>query len=73
MERVNKEKRRSRVLGAFPSDDSLVQLIGSILMNINEEWITGKRYLSMDLFLLEKHQDEINRVESSDNSQIGMV
>ena len=74
MERVNKEiKRRSRVLGAFPSDDSLVRLIGSILMNINEEWITGKRYLNMDLFLLEKHQDEINRVESSDNSQIGMV
>jgi len=42
-------------------------------MNINEEWITGKRYLNMDLFLLEKNQDELSRVESSDNSQIGMV
>lgn len=50
VERVNKEiKRRTRVVGAFPSDDSLIRLVGSILMNINEEWVTGRRYLSMDL------------------------
>jgi transposase-like protein len=48
MERVNKEiKRRSRVVGAFPSDESLVRLICSILMEINEEWITGKHYLTI--------------------------
>ena len=59
MERVNKEiKRRSRVIGAFPSDDSLVRLIGSILMDMNEEWITGKRYLSIDPYLIESIQDE---------------
>ena len=40
MERVNKEiKRRSRVVGAFPSDASLIRLIGSILMDMNEEWV----------------------------------
>lgn len=38
VERVNKEiKRRTRVVGAFSSDDFLIRLIGSILMNINEE------------------------------------
>ena len=48
MERVNKEiKRRSRVVGAFPSDESLIRLIGTILMDINEEWVTGKRYLTI--------------------------
>ena len=49
MERINRElKRRTRVVGAFPSDQSLLRLAGSILRDINEEWITGKRYLLMD-------------------------
>ena len=41
-------KRRSRPVGAFPSDRSLLRLAGCIMININEGWITGKRYLSMD-------------------------
>lgn len=49
IERINKElKRRSRSVGAFPSDNSLMRLVGCILININEEWITGNKYLSMD-------------------------
>jgi len=51
VERVNVEiKRRSKVVGAFPSQDSVVRLIGSILMDMNEDWITGKRYLDMSEF-----------------------
>jgi len=47
LERVNKElKRRTRKIGAFPNDASLLRLAGSILIDINEEWITGNRYLS---------------------------
>jgi putative transposase len=47
LERVNKElKRRSRSIGAFPNDSSLLRIAGSILMDINEEWITSRRYLS---------------------------
>jgi len=49
VERINKElKRRSKPVGAFPSDKSLLRLIGCILININKEWITGNKYLSMD-------------------------
>jgi len=49
LERINKElKRRSRVVGAFPNDASLLRLGVAILMNINEEWLTGRKYLSMD-------------------------
>jgi transposase-like protein len=48
LERVHKElKRRSRKIGAFPNDASLLGLSGSILIDINEEWITGKWYLSV--------------------------
>src|SRR5512137_216306 len=49
LERINKElKRRSRVVGAFPNDASLLRLGGAILVDINEEWLTGRKYLSMD-------------------------
>jgi len=49
VERINKElKRRSRPAGAFPNDSSLMRMAGSIMININEEWIMGKKYLSMD-------------------------
>jgi transposase-like protein len=47
-ERVHKEiKRRTRKVGAFPNDASLLRLAGSILIDIHEEWITGNRYLSV--------------------------
>ena len=49
MERINKElKRRSRVVGAFPNDQSFMRLGVSILIDMNEEWITAKKYLSWD-------------------------
>jgi transposase-like protein len=49
LERVNKElKRRSKVIGAFPNEEALLRLSVSILIDINEEWITGNRYLSME-------------------------
>lgn len=49
LERVNAEiKRRSKKVGAFPSDASFLRVAGAILIDINEEWITGKRYLSME-------------------------
>jgi transposase-like protein len=49
LERINKElKRRTRVVGAFPSDQSFMRLSVSILIDINEEWMTNKKYLTMD-------------------------
>jgi putative transposase len=49
MERINKElKRRSRVVGAFPNDPSFMRLGVSILIDINEEWLITKKYLSWD-------------------------
>jgi putative transposase len=49
LERINKElKRRSRVAGAYPNDQSLLRVAVCIMMDINEDWITGKRYLSLE-------------------------
>jgi putative transposase len=49
VERVNRElKRRTKVVGVFPNEESLFRLVGSILMDVNEDWVTGKKYLQMD-------------------------
>jgi putative transposase len=35
-------------VGVFPNEEALRRLIGSILMDINEEWVTGRRYLTRE-------------------------
>jgi putative transposase len=48
-ERQMKEiKRRTKVAMIFPNKDSLNRLVASILMEIDESWETGKRYLDME-------------------------
>ena len=49
LERLNLEfKRRTRKIGAFPSDKSPMRLVVSIMMDINEEWVTGRKYMTME-------------------------
>jgi transposase-like protein len=38
-------KRRTRVAGLFPNTESILRLVSAILMEISEEWETGKSYL----------------------------
>lgn len=39
-ERANAEiKRRTRVVGAFPSIDAMKRLVGSVLIDVNEDWL----------------------------------
>lgn len=48
LERVNKEiKRRTRVATIFPNEASCLRLVSAVLMEISEEWETGKVYLVM--------------------------
>ncbi len=47
LERINKEiRRRTRVVGVFPNENSCLRLISAILMEISEEWQIGKHYCS---------------------------
>ena len=49
LERLNLElKRRTKKIGALPSEQSLLRLVVTIMMDINEEWITGRRYMNME-------------------------
>ena len=46
LERLNREvKRRTRVVSIFPNEVSLLRLATAVLMEIDDEWQTGKRYL----------------------------
>ena len=39
-ERANEEiKRRTKAVGVFPSPESLKRLVGSVLIDVNEEWL----------------------------------
>lgn len=47
MERLNREiKRRLAVAGLFPNESSLLRLVSAVLMEISEEWETGRVYLN---------------------------
>ena len=49
IERLNQEiRRRERVIRIFPNEDSLIRLIGAMLMEQDEKWTTGKKYLDME-------------------------
>lgn len=48
VERINREvKRRSRVAVLFPNAASALRLVTSVLVEIHEEWASGKIYLDM--------------------------
>lgn len=49
LERLNQEvRRREKVVRIFPNEDSAIRLTGTILIDINEDWITSsKLYIRM--------------------------
>jgi putative transposase len=52
MERLNREiKRRTQVAVLFPNKESALRLVTGVIIEIHEEWVTGKQYLDMSPLL----------------------
>ncbi|QDT76661.1 Transposase, Mutator family [Gimesia maris] len=48
LERQSKElKRRTRVAGLFPNEESLLRLVTAVLVELSDDWETGMRYLTI--------------------------
>jgi len=52
VERLNEEvRRRERVIRIFPNRESVVRLIGALLMEQDEKWAAGRKYFDMAEYL----------------------
>jgi transposase-like protein len=62
LERLNKEvKRRANVVGIFPNGQSIIRLIGAILLEQNDEWQLQSRYMQVEA--MAEFNTQLNAVE----------
>jgi putative transposase len=67
LERVNREiGRRTDVVGIFPNDRALLRLAASVVIEQNDEWLVGKRYLSVHSLeaVLDQEKEDKTREET---------
>ena len=61
LERIHKEiRRRTRVVGIFPTTDSYLRLVTSYLIEYTEDWVSSKKYISSEA--ITKQQVELLKI-----------
>ena len=70
IERLNEEiRRRERVIRIFPNEGSVVRLIGALLIEHHEKWISGRKYFNMESYYENRATSEPSETDQTELSQ----
>ena len=62
---IEEIRRRERVIRIFPNRESAIRLIGALLMEIDDKWISGNKYLDMSEYIQWQEEQKQNKDQSN--------
>ena len=63
---MNEIRRRDRVIRIYPNEASVIRLLGAVLMEQDEKWSSGRKYLDMNEYYdFIKDQQSINSISAA--------